>query len=72
MTKVRLLALSIIGVAVLAGSGAAMADDIIVGLITKSYASPFFVKMKEGAAAKAAELGVELRDYAGKDFNDNN
>jgi fructose transport system substrate-binding protein len=70
-TKVRLLALSIVGAAALAGSGAAMADDIIVGLITKSYASPFFVKMKEGAAAKADELGVELRDYAGKDFNDN-
>jgi fructose transport system substrate-binding protein len=70
-TQVRLLALSIAGAVTLASSGAAMADDIIVGLITKSYASPFFVKMKEGAAAKAAELGVELRDYAGKDFNDN-
>jgi fructose transport system substrate-binding protein len=70
-TKVRLLALSIAGAVTLAGSSAAMADDIIVGLITKSYASPFFVKMKEGAATKATELGVELRDYAGKDFNDN-
>jgi fructose transport system substrate-binding protein len=71
MTKVRLLALSISSIAAFSGSGVAMADDIIVGLITKSYASPFFVKMKEGAAAKAEELGVELRDYAGKDFNDN-
>jgi fructose transport system substrate-binding protein len=74
ITKARLLALSIVGVLValaFAGSGTVMAAEIIVGLITKSYASPFFVKMKEGAAAKAAELGVELRDYAGKDFNDN-
>jgi fructose transport system substrate-binding protein len=30
----------------------AMAADI-VGLITKSNSSPFFIKMKEGAAAKA-------------------
>jgi fructose transport system substrate-binding protein len=54
----------------LSGSSQAMAADI-VGLITKSNSSPFFIKMKEGAEAKAKDLGVELRSFAGKDFNDN-
>ena len=40
-------------------------DKVIVGLITKTNTNPFFVKMKEGAEAKANELGVELRSYAG-------
>ena len=35
-------------------------------LITKNNTNPFFVKMKEGAEAKAAELGVEFQAYAGK------
>lgn len=40
-------------------------------LITKTDTNPFFVKMKEGAAAKAAELGVSLKTYAGKVDGDN-
>ena len=40
-------------------------------LITKTDTNPFFVKMKEGASAKAAELGVDLKTYAGKDDGDN-
>jgi fructose transport system substrate-binding protein len=55
----------------LIGSAPALADDIIVGLITKTEINPFFVKMKEGAKAKAKELGVELRSYAGKVDGDN-
>ncbi|SFA75431.1 mannose-binding protein /fructose-binding protein /ribose-binding protein [Poseidonocella pacifica] len=35
-------------------------------LITKTDTNPFFVKMKEGAAAAAAELGIELKTFAGK------
>jgi len=35
-------------------------------LITKTDTNPFFVKMKEGAKAKAAELGIDLKTYAGK------
>lgn len=35
-------------------------------LITKTDINPFFVKMKEGATAKAQELGVELMTFAGK------
>ncbi len=49
----------------------ASAEEIIVGLITKTDINPFFVKMKEGAEAKAAELGVELRSFAGKVDGDN-
>lgn len=35
-------------------------------LITKTDTNPFFVKMKEGATAKAEELGITLKSYAGK------
>lgn len=35
-------------------------------LITKTDINPFFVKMREGATAKAEELGVELQSYAGQ------
>ncbi|MER0237224.1 sugar ABC transporter substrate-binding protein [Fulvimarina sp. MAC8] len=35
-------------------------------LITKTDTNPFFVKMKEGATAKAEELGVQLSTYAGR------
>lgn len=54
----------------LLGGTAAHAADI-VGLITKTEGNPFFVKMREGAQAKAAELGLELRTYAG-DFDGDN
>ena len=47
-------------------SGAAMAQEVSACLITKTDTNPFFVKMKEGAEAKAAELGVTLKSYAGK------
>lgn len=44
---------------------ASAADDIVC-LITKTNTNPFFVKMKEGAEARAKELGMELRSFAGK------
>ncbi|MDJ0896250.1 MAG: sugar ABC transporter substrate-binding protein [Alphaproteobacteria bacterium] len=49
----------------------AIAEDMIVGLITKTDTNPFFVKMKEGAQEKSDELGVELRTFAGKYDGDN-
>ena len=61
---------SALGLAVL-GCGTASAEEVIVGLITKTNNDPFFVKMKEGADAKAKELGVELRSFAGKYDGDN-
>jgi fructose transport system substrate-binding protein len=45
--------------------------DIGACLITKTDTNPFFVKMKEGAQAKATELGVTLKAYAGRDDGDN-
>ncbi|MDD9718933.1 sugar ABC transporter substrate-binding protein [Dinoroseobacter sp. PD6] len=47
-------------------SGAALADTTSACLITKTDTNPFFVKMREGAVAKAEELGVELKTFAGK------
>ena len=49
-------------------AGAAMADGhgTTVCLITKTDTNPFFVKMKEGATAKAEELGMTLKSFAGK------
>ncbi|HHI69730.1 MAG TPA: sugar ABC transporter substrate-binding protein [Rhodobacteraceae bacterium] len=48
-------------------TGAALAGEgITVCLITKTDTNPFFVKMKEGAEAKAAELGMTLKSFAGK------
>ncbi len=55
-----------------AGSAAEGAGEgAIVGLITKTESNPFFVKMREGAEAKADELGVELRSFAGEFDGDN-
>jgi fructose transport system substrate-binding protein len=47
-------------------SGAAASDKVIIGLITKTNTNPFFVEMRKGAMEKAAELGVELRTFAGQ------
>ena len=46
-------------------------EEIIVGLITKTETNPFFIKMKEGAQAKADELGVTLMTAAGTIDGDN-
>ncbi|MEP1199972.1 sugar ABC transporter substrate-binding protein [Tateyamaria sp.] len=54
--------------AMTAMAGAAFADGhgIAACLITKTDTNPFFVKMREGATAKAEELGITLNSYAGK------
>ncbi len=71
--KFSALALSIAGAAALAVTAAtpASAQNVLVGLITKTNNNPFFVKMKEGASAKAQELGVTLQSFAGKYDGDN-
>jgi fructose transport system substrate-binding protein len=53
-------------VAALGAGPAAAQEEIGACLITKTDINPFFVKMKEGATAKAEELGVSLSTYAGK------
>jgi fructose transport system substrate-binding protein len=52
-----------LGVAFAAPANAA---DMSACLVTKTDTNPFFVKMKEGATAKAKELGIELKSFAGK------
>jgi fructose transport system substrate-binding protein len=54
-----------------ASSGGDGGGDVSVGLITKTETNPFFVKMKEGANAKAAELGAKVQSFAGKKDGDN-
>lgn len=50
----------------LAGAAFAGSHSVSACLITKTDTNPFFVKMREGAKAKADELGVALKTYAGK------
>jgi fructose transport system substrate-binding protein len=64
-------------VAILAAAGAVSAsaalaqEDVSACLITKTESNPFFVKMREGAATKAEELGIGLNNYAGRIDGDN-
>jgi fructose transport system substrate-binding protein len=62
----RTLVASTTAVAALGLASGAMAQATSACLITKTDTNPFFVKMKEGATAKAAELGIELKTFAGK------
>jgi fructose transport system substrate-binding protein len=66
------IAAAALAVAAMGVSGEARAaDTILIGLITKTDNNPFFVKMREGASAKAKELGVTLQSFAGKYDGDN-
>ena len=49
----------------------ALGQDVSACLVTKTDSNPFFVKMKEGARAKAAELDVRLTALAGRAEGDN-
>ena len=66
--KLKLFVVAV--VVMLLGAGFAQ-EDIKVGLITKTETNPFFVKMREGAQAKANELGIELLTAAGSFDGDN-
>lgn len=65
MTSVLRLSLAASALAMSAGLAQAQ-EPVKACLITKTDINPFFVKMKEGATAKAEELGVELMTFAGK------
>jgi len=59
--KFQTLKASLVGAAALGLVAAAPAyAETAACLITKTDTNPFFVKMKEGATAKAEELGVSL------------
>ncbi len=64
------LAASAVLAAVTTGFAVA-ADQPVIGLITKTETNPFFVKMKEGAAAAAKARGARLQSAAGKADGDN-
>ncbi len=59
----KLLVLSVLGA--MMSTAPAMAETTAC-LITKTDTNPFFVKMKEGATAKAESLGITLKSFAGK------
>ncbi|MHB1109786.1 MAG: substrate-binding domain-containing protein, partial [Devosia sp.] len=67
--KVALASTVVLGA--MAATAAFAQDKPVVGLITKTEGNPFFVKMREGAQAKADELGLELRTFAGEFDGDN-
>ncbi len=73
MKKLATLTSALFGAAALGAvaTAPASAADIGACLITKTDTNPFFVKMREGATAKAKELGIELNSYAGKIDGDN-
>ncbi|TMM55432.1 sugar ABC transporter substrate-binding protein [Sulfitobacter sabulilitoris] len=62
----RLIAGTALGLIAMTGAASAAGHSVSACLITKTDTNPFFVKMREGAAAKAEELGIELNSYAGK------
>ena len=68
MKKTIFAALAVSLAASAASIAPASADGhaITACLITKTDTNPFFVKMKEGATAKAEELGITLKSFAGK------
>ena len=67
MTMTHLIRLSLAASALAMTAGLAQAQEPVKAcLITKTDINPFFVKMKEGATAKAEELGIELKSFAGK------
>ena len=52
-------------------SATLVAQQPVIGLITKTETNPFFVKMKEGAQAAAKAHGLKLITGAGKNDGDN-
>jgi len=70
--RLTLTALAAIALTCSAAHAAAQAaDQPVIGLITKTETNPFFVKMKEGAAAAAKAKGAKLQSAAGKADGDN-
>jgi fructose transport system substrate-binding protein len=69
--EMKIARLVLLAGAALAASACTSSADVSVCLITKTDTNPFFVKMKEGARARAAELGVALTALAGREEGDN-
>ncbi len=79
MLNIRIQKLALVAATCLASVGIqlqpltthAAADQVIIGLITKTESNAFFVKMREGAQAAADKAGAKLIYAAGKNDNDN-
>jgi fructose transport system substrate-binding protein len=71
LKRLTMMVAAVSATAVLAGAPAQAQEEVLVGLITKTDNNPFFVKMREGAQAKADELGIKLQAFAGKFDGDN-
>lgn len=65
MTRIKTATVGLVLLGALA-MHAAQAAEIGACLITKTVTNPFFVKMKEGALAKANEYSIQLQTFAGK------
>lgn len=61
---------SLLAAAFFAASAAHGADAPVIGLITKTETNPYFVAIREGAAAEAKARGAKLLTAAGKDVRD--
>ncbi|MEQ5871435.1 sugar ABC transporter substrate-binding protein [Sagittula sp. NFXS13] len=66
MKKVLMGSALALTTAALSTAALAEAHNTTACLITKTDTNPFFVKMKEGATAKAEELGITLKTFAGR------
>ena len=53
------------------GGSSSKSKEVTIGLITKTEANPFFVKMKEGAQKQAKKDNVKLLTASGKSDTDN-
>ena len=71
MTLKTRFTLTTLAVLMGAAGAATAADQVVIGLITKTETNPFFVKMKEGADAAAKAKGAKLLSGAGKTDGDN-
>ena len=67
----RLIGVALLAALGVAGCGGEGASRPVIGLITKTETNPFFVKMREGAAAAAEARGARLLSGAGKNDGDN-
>jgi fructose transport system substrate-binding protein len=62
----KLLAGTAFAMVAMTGTAFAAGHGTTACLITKTDTNPFFVKMREGAQAKAEELGITLNTFAGR------
>src|SRR5256712_10501281 len=77
LRRASVLSVGVVMALVTAGCGettstqaAASPKPVIIGLITKTDANPFFVKMRQGAEREAAAKGAVVMTGAGKDTSD--